>query len=113
MKLISISAFIFILLNGTAFAQKTKQEIIKSIDSKYDQYSITAKKIWDYAEVGFQETQSSALLQQILRDAGFTVQSNIAGMPTAFTATYGLGKPVIRILGEFDALPGISQEAVA
>ena len=93
-------------------AQKTKQDIIKSIDSKNEQYSATARKIWDYAEVGFQETQSSALLQQLLKDAGFTVQNNIAGMPTAFTATYGSGKPVIGILGEFDALPGVSQDAV-
>ncbi len=93
-------------------AQKTKQDIIKSIDSKYDQYSAAAKKIWDFAEVGFQETQSSALLQQTLKDAGFSIQSNIGGMPTAFTATYGSGKPVIGILGEYDALPGVAQEAV-
>lgn len=112
MKIISIYAFIFILLHGATLAQKTKQDIVKSIDAKYDLYSTTAKKIWDYAEVGFQETQSTALLQQTLKDAGFTVQSNVAGMPTAFTATYGSGKPIIGILGEFDALPGVSQEAL-
>ncbi len=96
----------------TCPGQKTKQDVIKSIDGKYDQYSATAKKIWDLAEVGYQEVESSALLQQTLKDAGFTVQSNIAGIPTAFTATYGSGKPVIGILGEYDALPGVSQEAV-
>jgi len=84
-----------------AVAQKTKMEVAKAIDSKYDQYSVTAKKIWDFAEVGFQETQSSALLQQTLKDAGFTIQANVAGMPTAFTATYGSGKPLIGILGEY------------
>jgi aminobenzoyl-glutamate utilization protein B len=94
-------------------AQKTKPEILKNLDSKVDQYSSIAKKIWTYAEVGYQEVQSSALLQQTLKDAGFTVQSHVAGMPTAFTATFGSGKPVIGILGEFDALPGVSQEAVA
>ena len=71
-------------------AQTTKQDVIKSIDAKYSQYSATAKKIWDFAEVGFLETQSSALLQQTLKDAGFVVQTSIAGMPTAFTASYGL-----------------------
>ena len=100
------------LFSVSAFSQKTKQDVSKSIDAKYDQYSAIAKKIWDYAEVGFQETQSSALLQQTLKDAGFIVQSNVAGMPTAFTASYGSGKPLIGILGEFDALPGVSQDAV-
>ncbi len=100
------------ILVADVSAQKTKQDVIKSIDAKYDTYSVTAKQIWDYAEVGFQETKSSALLQKMLQDAGFTVQNNVAGMPTAFTATYGSGKPVIGILGEFDALPGVAQEAV-
>lgn len=99
-------------LATSALAQKTKQDLIKVIDAKYDTYSTTAKKIWDLAEVGFQETKSSAILQQMLQEAGFTVQNNVAGMPTAFTATYGSGKPVIGILGEFDALPGVAQEAV-
>ena len=95
-----------------AEGQKTKQDVINSIDARFDQYSSSAKKIWDFAEVGFQETQSSALLQQTLKDAGFTLQANVAGMPTAFTATYGAGKPVVGILGEFDALPGVAQQAV-
>ncbi len=112
MKRILILIGTVTLLAGATFAQKTKQDIIKSIDARTDQSAAAAKKIWDYAEVGFQETQSSALLQQMLKDAGFTVQSNIAGMPTAFTATYGSGKPVIGILGEFDALPGVAQMAV-
>jgi hypothetical protein len=92
-------------------AQSNKQDVIRSIDSKYEQYSATAKKIWEFAEVGFQETQSSALLQKTLRDAGFAVQNNVAGMPTAFVASFGTGKPVIGILAEFDALPGVSQDA--
>lgn len=108
---------LLILLCGVALltpsaAQKTKQELIKSIDARADQYAAAAKKIWTYAEVGFQETQSTALLQQMLKDAGFTVEANVAGMPTAFTATFGTGKPVIGILGEFDALPGVAQMAV-
>src|SRR3954470_11258232 len=111
MKRLSI-LFVAVILAAPAIAQKTKQDVIKSIDSKYDQYSATAKKIWDFAEVGYQEEQSSALLQQTLKDAGFNVQANIAGEPTAFTASYGSGKPVVGILGEYDALPGVSQDAV-
>lgn len=108
---------LLILLIGVTFltpsdAQKTKQELIKSIDARTDQYAAAAKKIWTYAEVGFQETLSTALLQQMLKDAGFTVEANVAGMPTAFTATFGAGKPVIGILGEYDALPGVAQMAV-
>ena len=108
--------FVLLLLLVSAIlpvaAQKTKQDVIKSIDTHGDQYAAAASKIWDYAEVGFQENKSSALLQQMLKEAGFTVQANVAGMPTAFTATYGSGKPVIGILGEFDALPGVAQMAV-
>ena len=59
--------FILIIIFGwlTTSAQKTKPEIIKALDSKYDQYAAIANKIWGYAEVGFQETQSSALLQEV------------------------------------------------
>ncbi|NOS94072.1 MAG: amidohydrolase [Cyclobacteriaceae bacterium] len=96
----------------SAKAQTSKQEIIKSIEEKSAIYSATAQKIWEFAEVGFQETQSSALLQQTLEKEGFTIERGVADMPTAFTATFGAGRPVIGILGEFDALPGVSQEAV-
>ena len=71
-----------------------------------------AHAIWEYAEVGYQETKSTALLQQELKSAGFTVEASVAGIPTAFVASAGSGKPVIGILAEFDALPGINQDAV-
>lgn len=93
-------------------AQKTEPEVLKAMDAKTDEYASIAHKIWEFAEVGYQETQSSALLQQTLKNAGFKVESGVAGMPTAFVASYGQGKPVIAILGEFDALPGVSQDAV-
>jgi aminobenzoyl-glutamate utilization protein B len=66
--------------------------------------------IWEYAELGLQEFQSSKLLADTLEAAGFTVERGLAGMPTCFVATYGSGKPVIGLLGEFDALPMISQK---
>src|SRR5258708_11111359 len=82
-----------------------KKEVIGNIQSKYDDYKKIALQIWDYAEVGYKEVKSSALLQQTLKDNGFTVQAGVADIPTAFVASYGSGKPVIGILGEFDALP--------
>ncbi len=71
-----------------------------------------ARKIWEWAEPGYQEVKSSALLSKWLEDAGFKVTRGIGGMPTAFTAEYGSGSPVIAILGEYDALPGLSQADV-
>ncbi|MCA1583943.1 MAG: amidohydrolase [Acidobacteria bacterium] len=87
--------------------------IIASIDSKAVSYNDLAQKIWLFAEVGYQETRSSALLQAQLRTAGFNVTGGVAEIPTAFVAVWGSGKPVIGIVGEFDALPGLSQAAAA
>ena len=86
-----------------------KKEIIKNLDGKYGYYKEQAMAIWNFAEVGFQEEKSSSLLQQILKDQGFDVRAGVAGMPTAFIASYGSGSPVIGILAEYDALPGMSQ----
>lgn len=69
------------------------------------------RNIWTWAETGLEETKSSEELQSLLRANGFTVEAGVAGMPTAFVASYGSGKPVIGILAEFDALPGLSQDA--
>jgi aminobenzoyl-glutamate utilization protein B len=89
------------------------QAVLASIDANSDRYAQIARQIWDFAEVGYRETQSSALLQQQLRAAGFRIEPGVAGMPTAFVASYGTGQPVIGILAEYDALPGITQDAVA
>lgn len=67
-------------------------------------------RIWEYAEVGLQETRSAADQARYLRDQGFTVTEGVAGMPTAFVASWGQGRPVIGFLGEYDALPGVSQK---
>lgn len=89
-----------------------KAQAVRELQAQYETYRSTALKIWDYAEVGYKEVKSSALLQQTLRDQGFRVEAGVAEIPTAFVATYGSGKPVIGILAEFDALPGITQQAV-
>jgi aminobenzoyl-glutamate utilization protein B len=87
-----------------------KNESATTIQSGYEAYKKMAFSIWDYAELGYKENKSSALLQNTLKDNGFTVEAGVAGMPTAFVATYGSGSPVIAILAEYDALPGISQD---
>ena len=89
-----------------------KKEAIADIQAKYGEYSAVAKQIWTFAEVGYKESKSSALLQKTLGDNGFSVQAGVADIPTAFVATFGSGKPVIGILAEFDALPGLSQDSV-
>ena len=86
--------------------------MLTGLDAAAAHYSDVAKQIWGFAEVGYMEEKSSALLQSELKAAGFTVKPGVAGEPTAFIAEHGSGKPVIAILGEFDALPGLSQEAV-
>jgi len=94
-------------------AQKKVDDVIKKLDSQSETYGTIAQNIWELAEMGYQEEKSSALLQQTLTDAGFTINKGVAGIPTAFTAEYGSGTPIIAIMGEYDALPGLSQEAVA
>ena len=89
-----------------------KKIVIANIDKRFDEYASISKQIWNFAELGYQEEKSSALFQELLKKEGFTVQFGVAGIPTAFVATYGEGKPVIGILGEYDALPGLAQEAV-
>ncbi|MFN8354325.1 MAG: amidohydrolase [Spirosomataceae bacterium] len=87
-----------------------KTAAIANIDKRFNEYASLSKKIWDFAEVGYQEEKSTALLQEQIKQEGFSVQAGVADIPTAFVATYGSGKPVIGILAEFDALPGLSQE---
>jgi aminobenzoyl-glutamate utilization protein B len=69
-------------------------------------------KLWNLAEVGLQEIETSKILTKVLKDNDFRVEEGVAGMPSAFVATYGTGKPVIGVMGELDALPGLSQKAV-
>lgn len=90
-----------------------RSAILARIDRGSTDLSRTALAVWSHAELGYQERRSSALLQAELREAGFTIQAGVAGMPTAFIARYrhGSGGPVIGLLAEFDALPGFSQEA--
>ncbi len=110
-KLLYVAVLFFSII--TLQAQKKADDVIKKLDSQTEKYSAIAQNIWDLAEMGYQEEKSSALLQKTLNDAGFTIKTGVAGIPTAFTAEFGSGSPIIGIMGEYDALPGLSQEAVA
>ena len=101
-----------ILLLCTLCSCKAQQTVIEDLNSKASHYANIAHSMWSNPELGYLETKSSALLQKTLSDAGFEIEPGVAGIPTAFVATYGTGSPVIGILAEYDALPGISQAAV-
>jgi len=111
--------FIFIIAIGLpVIAQKKKPENLQMdipsvyLKSSFKIYDKLQKEIWSYAELGFLESKSSKVLQDHLKNNSFTIEAGVAGMPTAFVATYGSGTPVIGILAEFDALPGLSQDTV-
>ncbi|WP_425408969.1 amidohydrolase [Hyphococcus sp.] len=87
------------------------ENILQKVDARYDETAEVARQLWEWAEVGYQEEQSSKLLQDKLSAAGFSIEKGVADIPTAFMAEYGEGGPVIAILAEFDALPGINQDA--
>ena len=91
-------------------AQSNKKDVQKAIDKRAKKYENIAKSIWSWAEVGYQEEKSSGLLKETLSDEGFSIEAGVAEIPTAFIAEYGSGRPIIGILAEFDALPGISQD---
>jgi len=122
-KRILVSVLVFGLVLGfssgpaAGAAAKTKiakeKQLVLDLLSRpetVEKFGRISDAIWEYAELGLQEFESSKLLADTLEAAGFTVERGLAGMPTCFVASYGSGKPVIGLLGEFDALPMISQK---
>ena len=89
----------------------TRELIFCASDELQEKTSILSDHIWDAAETAFTEVKSAAYLKEYLASEGFTIESGVAGIPTAFTATYGSGRPHIGLLAEYDALSGLSQEA--
>jgi aminobenzoyl-glutamate utilization protein B len=88
-----------------------KSEMFRSIDENKETITGVSDKIWDYAETAFEEFRSAELIEGVMRDHGFDVESGTGGIETAFCATFGSGAPTIGILAEYDALSGLSQEA--
>jgi aminobenzoyl-glutamate utilization protein B len=97
---------------GAATDDPLKQEVIASVDAQAEALANLSDEIWRAAEIAFRETKSSDALVRHARDHGFRVTRGSGEIPTAFVAEYGSGKPIIGIMGEFDALPGLSQAAV-
>ncbi|MFT3738768.1 MAG: amidohydrolase [Breznakibacter sp.] len=118
MKKIALIGLCTVLSIGGYSQKKNKKDpldnvAIEYLDNSFGTYDKLQKTIWGDPELGFLEYKSSGVLQEHLIKNGFTVEAGVAGMPTAFVATCGTGSPVIGILAEFDALPGLSQDTVA
>lgn len=90
---------------------KFLQELGSLVDERRDRYVELSDRIWSYAELAYDEHRSAADIHAALLAEGFRVETGIAGIPTALVGEAGAGGPVIAILGEYDALPGLSQEA--
>jgi len=89
-----------------------KQAAVASIDAQRGDLVSLADQVWGFAETALREARSATLLADHVEKQGFRVERGVAGMPTAFVASYGQGRPVVAVLGEYDALPGLSQKAV-
>ncbi len=116
-NLIIIVGILFLLSTSTIAQKKPaflgkKQKIISTLGGKHDELIELSDKIWSFEEIAFQEEQSAEALIAYARSNDFKVQTGVAEIPTAFVAEYGSGSPVIAIMGEFDALPGLSQKPV-
>jgi len=107
-----MTRFTIILMCFFGLTANGQDQVIKEIDQKSSFYGEIAQQIWEYAELGYLEEKSSSLLKSTLEKEGFSITSGIAEIPTAFEASFGSGSPVIGIMAEYDALPGVSQEAV-
>jgi aminobenzoyl-glutamate utilization protein B len=104
--------FLLFLIAACPLVADDKSALLEKMDARAAHYGGVSRTIWEFAEVGYKEHKSAELLKRELRSAGFAVTENVAAIPTAFTATWGQGRPVIAIMGEYDALPGLSQEDV-
>ena len=112
MSLLSSSIFSLSLsLSVGTVADELSEQVARGVEAAGQDSTELALQLWKWAELGYQETQSSTALQTELKSAGFAIETPVAGIPTAFVASYGNGSPVIGVLAEFDALPGLSQAA--
>ncbi len=117
-KRIAAGALLFTFFHIGIFCQNTalpanKKAAVEVVQQHEQALIKLSDQIWGFAEPALKEYQSSKLLADYAEKQGFKVERGVSGMPTAFIATYGSGRPVIGILGEYDALPGISQKASA
>lgn len=102
---------LFAQTRDTAKFLDTKRAAVATIDKHAAEMTSLSDEVWGYAETALKETRSSKALADWAESKGFRVTRGVANLPTAFVAEFGSGKPVIGIMGEYDALPGISQKA--
>ncbi|MEA1785844.1 amidohydrolase [Arenibacter sp. GZD96] len=110
--LILLASFICITALGQQKVSKNKRAVIASVEKHQENLIHLSDQIWAFAETALLETNSAQVLADYAEKQGFRVQRGVAEMPTAFIAEYGSGKPIIGIMGEYDALPGLSQKAL-
>ena len=111
---VAICVSVFYVMHYPALGQgDLKEDLIADIEARSEKMIQMSDEIWSLAETAFEETESSKILSDYAAANGMHVELGVAGIPTAFVASYGSGQPVIGILGEFDALPGVSQKAVS
>lgn len=108
----SILPVLFCFLSVCSLYAQPEKTVVAQLEKQSPHYAQLAKRVWKLAEPGYLEEQTSKLLQDELRQQGFTITNGVAGIPTSFVASYGKGTPVISILAEMDALPGLSQDSV-
>lgn len=107
-----LSLLLVLLTSVLQAAEIPKKEVMKRIDQLEPLINEISDTLWDYSELGLKEHRTVAYLTETLEKEGFQVERGVADLPTAFVATYGAGKPVIGILAEYDALPGVGNQSV-
>ena len=115
MKTRITSLLALLCISMSVYAQgwtKEKNAVVASIETHADDLTAISDSIWAFAEIALEEIKSAEILADYAEEQGFTVSRGVAGMPTAFIAEYGSGSPVVGILAEFDALPGLSQKVM-
>ncbi len=101
---------LFLIMPSYSDMAELKEKAVQEVNNQKEDLIHISQQIWKYAEVALEETQSSKELANYAEQQGFEVQRGVAEMPSAFVASYGEGSPIIGILGEYDALPGLSQK---
>src|SRR5687767_3900751 len=110
-KLLGIICVLVLLLNGpVATTNDHKAQVVKDIAGMTKQAQVMVDMVFSFAELGFQEVETSKYLTSVLEKEGFKIERGIAGIPTAWIATYGSGKPVIALGSDVDCIPQASQK---
>lgn len=114
----TLAAFMAVLLavsaaGHAASPSATKRAAVQSVERHADEMVQLSDQIWEFAETALREHRSAKLLADYAESKGFRVERGVSGMPTAFVATFGEGRPIIGVMGEYDALPGVSQQAIS